>query len=335
MKVNNRWLIGLVLLLSLGIGLVNLFLVPPFMNPDEVQHFLFSANYAYSSEELKNLDKQVLKLLKEYQWFHFIGIGPGWDTVEKVEDIYFIKNFKRENRSISRTYFHYVFGKTLKLTGIKDPLTAFYFLRALSFVFFIGIVLLSLYFYKKYFPSHWIYLICGQLLIFQLGTILNSINYDVLLTALGVVFFFLAYKYLVLDRKIYLLPLIFISVLTALVKTAGLLFFVFFFILLMFKFKFNRLSLKRFSWIFLAFVLIYCWVNFLFPDRFFTLYSVIFFKLKSVGNLFASAEATTSSLGFFDSIFNYSPVPSFTPLGIRTPAIRSDSGCSRHLHRCI
>jgi hypothetical protein len=300
----NKWLVVGLLMMGLGVGMVNLFLIPPFMNPDEIQHFIFSANYAYSEKELKELDKAVLRLLKEYKWFHFIGIGPGWEKVERIEDIYFIKNFKRENRSISRTYFHLIYGKILKITGIKDPLIAFYFLRILSFLLYIIILILSLFFYKKYFPKQWIYLMVGQLLVFQLCTILNSINYDVLLTVLGVLFFMLAYQYTASENKIHLVLLIIIAVLTALVKTAGLLFFVYFFILLMFRFKFNPLFLKRFSLVFLAFVLIFCWANFLFPDRFFILYSVIFAKLKLVGNSLASRTATTASLGFFDSIFN-------------------------------
>ncbi|MCP5052878.1 MAG: hypothetical protein GY940_37260, partial [bacterium] len=77
--VKRNRLTLLLILLAAGFGLVNIFLVPPFMNPDEIQHFMFSANYAYSPAELKQLDKDVLELLKEHKWFHFIGVGPGWE----------------------------------------------------------------------------------------------------------------------------------------------------------------------------------------------------------------------------------------------------------------
>ena len=192
LKVIDSKIVSIALLVfAAGTGLVNVFLMPPFMNPDEVQHFMFSAGYAYSGDEggddeqLKEVDAEVLHILKDSRWFHFIGVGPGWETFEKIQDIYYLKYFTREKRSISKTYFHFIYGKILKVTGIKDTLIAFYFLRLLSFFIYLGIFLLSLFFYKKYFPGGWFYLIAAQLLVFQVGTILNSVNYDVLLTLLG------------------------------------------------------------------------------------------------------------------------------------------------------
>ena len=292
------------LLLAVGIGLVNVFLMPPFMNPDEIQHFMFSANYAYEGDEeaLKNVDRRVLQLLKDHKWFHFIGVGPGWESIDKIEDIYFLNYFTREKQSISRTYFHFIYGKILKLTGIKEPLTAFYFLRLLSFLVYLGIFFLSFFFYKKYFPAHWYYLIAGQLVIFQLATILNSVNYDVLLTLLGVLFFIFAYRFMVSDEKRDIIYLIFVSALASLIKTGGLLFFIYFFILLLFKYRISMKFLKPFLLALFLFIIVFSWFNYWFPERFFALYSVIFAKLRTLG-AFAS-NSTAAGMGFFDSILD-------------------------------
>ncbi len=299
----------LVLLVAvMGIGLVNVFLIPPFMNPDEIQHFIFSASYAYNEEELKDLDRNVLQLLKEYKWFHFIGCGPGWESIEKIEDIDFLNHFSRGKRYINKTYFHFIYGKILKFFGIKvkikDTLTAFYLLRMVSFFFFLAIFLLSLFFYKKYFPGNWVYLITGQLVIFQLATILNAVNYDVLLTLLGILFFIFSFRFLVSEEKKNLAFLIVLSASASLIKTGGLLFFIYFFILLLFKYRIRVKFLKKFFFSLFLFIIIFSWFNYWFPQRFFTLYNVIFSKLRILTGTSPVTGGAAANLGFFSSIMD-------------------------------
>lgn len=304
MKINkSKLLIAALIVFAVGIGLVNVFLMPPFMNPDEVQHFIFAAGYAYKGDEkqLEAVDERVLQVLKESQWFHFIGVGPGWETIEKIQDIYYLKYFTREKRSISRTYFHFIYGKILRLTGIKDALTAFYFLRLLSFFIYLGIFLLSLFFYKKYFPGGWFYLIAAQLLVFQVGTILNSVNYDVLLTVLGVLFFIAAYRFVEFGGGRNIIFLIVLAALASLIKTGGLLFFIYFFLLLLFRYRVSVKFLKRLPLILVAFIIVFSWFNYLFPERFFALYTVIFGKLRSIGGATAAAGG---GIGFFESVLD-------------------------------
>lgn len=273
------------------------------MNPDEIQHFMFSTNYAYNEEQLKTLDDNVLQILKDYKWFHFIGVGPGWERTEKIKDIYFLHYFTREKHSLSKTYFHFIYGKILKYSGIKDPLYAFYFFRLLSFLIYLVIFLLSLFFYKKYFPTLWIYMILGHLLIFQLATILNSVNYDVLLTLLGVLFFIFSYRFMVYDKKKEIFIIVLISGLAALIKTAGLLFFFYFLILLLFKYRINLVFFKKFLLALFLFFIIFSWLNFWFPERFFALYTIIFAKLRIFSNALAT-DSALPGLGFFNSILD-------------------------------
>ncbi len=333
------------LTLCVGIGLVNVFLMPPFMNPDEIQHFLFSANYAYAGDHgrLKDLEIRVVQLLKDYRWFHFIGVGPGWENIENLKDVNFLNHFTMKKYTISKSYFHYIYGKVLRLTGIRDPLIAFYFLRLLSFFIYLAIFFLSFVFYKKYFPAHWYYLLASQLLIYQLATILNSVNCDVLLTLLGMLFFTFAYRFMAVPhegtpkpenhensatkaprhqesfcnkplsvplclRAFVAIFLVLISALASLVKTGGILFFLYFFILLLFKYGVNRKSLK---WLILGvflFVIVFSWFNYWFPERFFKLYGVIFLKLRAITGVAAVGAGgggdigAVANIGFFDSI---------------------------------
>lgn len=326
--MNHRIAMIVLLVLCIGIGLVNVFLMPPFMNPDEIQHFMFSANYAYAGSgdqgQLKDLDIRMLRLLKDYRWFHFIGVGPGWENIENLKDVFFINYFSTEKYTISKSYFHVIYGKVLRLTGIRDPLTALYFLRLLSFLIYLAIILLSFFFYRKYFPGHWYYLLASQLLIFQLGTILNSLNYDVLLTFLGVLFFIFAYLFMnenlaarapsffssrsfaFLGRPagtLVAISLVLISALASLIKTGGILFFLYFFLLLLFKYGVNRKLLK---WLFLGIflsVIVFSWFNYWFPGRFFKLYGLMFMKLRAISGVAAVGDSgAAAQIGFFDSI---------------------------------
>ena len=278
------------------------------MNPDEIQHFMFSASYAYSEEELKELDRHVLQLLKNYKWFHFIGVGPGWESIEKIEDIYFLNYFSRGKKYINKTYFHFIYGKILKFFGIKgkpqNTLTAFYLLRMVSFFIYLVIFLLSFFFYRNYFPKSWVYLITGQLVIFQLATILNAVNYDVLLTLLGVLFFIFSYRFMISDEKKNLVFLIVLSALASLIKTGGFLFFFYFFILLLFKYRIKMKFLKTLFLSLFLFVIIFSWFNYWFPERFFTLYNIIFSKLRILTGSTAVTGGAAANLGFFNSILD-------------------------------
>jgi hypothetical protein len=297
---------AILLIFAAAFGLVNIFLIPPFMNPDEIQHFMFTAEYAYNPDQLQQLDRDVLQILKDHKWFRFIGVGPGWERIKQIKDIFFLRYFAREKHSISKTYFHSLYGKVLALSGIRAPLTAFYFLRFLSFLFYLAIFALCLFFYRAYFPSYWIYMAMGQLLLFQPASILTSVNYDVLLTLLGVMFFIIAYRFMNSrgDDRLNLAALIILSALAALVKKGGLLFFVYFFLLPAFKYKITPKMLKRFGLALLAAAIVFVWFNYWFPGRFFTLYTALFIKLRSLFQLSAGDVAGLFNFGFFDSVMD-------------------------------
>ena len=164
MKINNKTLIIVILILGFGIGLFHVFLLPPFQNPDEIQHFLYSATYAYDPQQMETVEARVLELLKEYKWFHFVGIGPGWEKTEKIADVSYVFHFDADRKSTRKTFFHFLYGTVLKFSGIRDVLTAFYFLRVVSTCFYVIILLLAFWFFQRYFPENWEYPFIGLVL---------------------------------------------------------------------------------------------------------------------------------------------------------------------------
>jgi hypothetical protein len=302
MKVDKRILIVVLLMTGVVMGLVQVFLIPPFQDPDEIQHFLYSAAYAYTAQQMETTAARLLELLKEYKWFHFVGIGPGWENIKKISDISFVFHFDPDRKSARRTFFHFLYGKILKISGITDVLTAFYFLRVVSTFFFIVVLFLISWFFRTYFPQKWEYYLVGFILVFQLLVIMNSVNYDVFMVLFGSIFFIFAYQYVQWEKKTHLAVLLIAAAVAALTKLAGIMFFVYLFILICMTVKWDWRRVKNFFFILLMVVLGFCWMNYLFPGRFFNLYSVIFGIWQDVIGSPAAAGERVLRLSLFDSM---------------------------------
>lgn len=303
MKHSQKQLTLVLLVGAIAFGLINVFLIPPFQNPDEIQHFMFTVEYAFTPKQLKQLDDQVLQLLKQYKWFHFIGVGPGWENIQQIKDIYFLNYFSHGKYSVGKTYFHFIYGKILKLSGIQNPLTAFYFLRVLSFVLYLAIFLCCVWFWQRYFPDYWVLMAIGQWLLFQPATILNSVNYDVMFTLLGVVFFMVAYHFLVSEKDTSLVVLAVLAALAVLIKKGGLLFFFYLILLMLFKSRRTIRLLRNIGFALLVSLVVFIWFNYLFPGRSFTLYTLMFSKYRSLFNL-VDSDNNLLDFGFINSVWH-------------------------------
>lgn len=292
-----------ILLMGIGVGMVHVFLMPPFQNPDEIQHFLFSVGHAYDSDQMETVEAEVLRLLKKHKWFHFVGIGPGWENTQKISDIAFVFNFDPDRKSTRNTLFHYFYGKTLTLTGITDVLTAFYFLRLLSTLFFVLVLYLAFVFFKRYFVSRWQYYFSGMVLVFQWGTIMNAVNYDVFMVVLGSLFFICGYRWLCADKKPDLLFLALFAGVGALTKLVGFMFLIYLFFLLIMKvnLNWNLRLLKQSMLALLLFAVGFSWLNYLFPHRFYDLYTLASRLIKGFKGSLAIGGESAWRLSFFDS----------------------------------
>jgi len=288
----------------MGLALVNVFLMPPFQNPDEVQHFLYAAGYAYGEDRMEQVEDRVLQLMKEHRWFHYVGIGPGWENTKRISEISFVFHFQFNRKSARRTLFHYLYGKVLKLTGITDVETAFYLMRLLSALIYLFIIILSIRFFIMYSPRQWQYYVFGLITVFQAATILNSVNYDVLMALLGAVFFVLAKAYWDSGKKIYLLYQLLCAALAVQTKLVGILFLLFLFIqvIMRMEIKWNRKLIMQTGQVLMVLLIGFSWLNYMFPERFFSLYvhmSRLWGELIGASDIGGGVQLR---LGFFDSI---------------------------------
>lgn len=308
-SIHRARTVGVLVGIGLVMGWVHVFLIPPFQNPDEVQHYLLCASHAYGKEEMAGIESRVLEHLKNYKWFHFVGIGPGWETTQKISDVSFVFHFDAARQSNRHTLFHIIYGKLLGWSGIRDELTGFYFLRLLSTCVYVGLIFLCFLFFQQYFPESWQYLMAGLLLIFQFTTIMNAVNYDVFMIGVGSLFFIVAYGYMVNGKKMLLFYLLVLAALAALTKLVGFMFLVYILVLLVIK---SLDKLKRVTWnytwmkqagLILLMVLIgFSWMNYLFPGRFFNFYSLISRAWNDFAGSFAGEGVRALNASFFNSM---------------------------------
>jgi hypothetical protein len=135
-------------------------------------------------------------------------------------------------------------------------------------------------------------------------TIMNAVNYDVFMVLFGSIFFIFAYKYFQLEKKIDLAVLLIATAMATLTKLAGIMFFVYLFILLAVKVKWDLKLIKNFFLVLLIVILGICWMNYLFPERFFNLYSVIFGVLRDFGGSLSASGEKALRLSLFDSMID-------------------------------
>lgn len=305
--IPHKLFIVFLLISGLVAGIVNVFLIPPFQNPDEIQHFLYSARFAFDKPHMKAIESRVFEILKQTRWFHFVGIGPGWEKMETLSQVSFVFNFDTERKSTRRTIYHVVCGKLLKLSGITDVLTAFYFMRVLSLIIYIFILVLAYYFFKNYFPSQWPYLLAGMFVVFQFGAIMNSVNYDVFMVLLGSLFFIFGYRYMIAPKTTDLVLLILISAAASFTKLVGFLFPIYLLILILYRIKPGKKWYTYVSYPLIGiavFIILTAWLTFLFPGRFFSFYQLIFRVVDDLKNSLSFAGEKVLRLGFFNSIID-------------------------------
>ncbi len=302
MKKPNLKLIIALLLMGIGIGLFQVFLMPPFQDPDEIQHFLYSASYAYDARQMETVEAQVLEVLKKSKWFHYVGFGPGWEKIQKISDVAYVFHFDPGRQTARKTVFHYLYGKILKITGITAVLPAFYYMRLVSTAFFLIILLLLYWYYYHHYSEIWEYLFFGTVLVYQFLTQMNAVNYDVLMVLCGVLFFHQAHRYLQTRENKYLAGIVAAAAVGTFIKLTGVLFFLYLIILLAIKPKGEKKQAGNFILVILAVVMGFCWLNYIFPERFFHLYSIIFDALKETAGSGTAPGGKAAGLNLLNSL---------------------------------
>lgn len=292
-----KWSARLPLVLVVVAMLVYLVLIPPFQNPDEVQHFAGIAAELYPISEHARLETAIIHILWETRWFVFVGMAQPDRPPEKLSRIYFLRNVQG-SFSFGRglNLFHQLYARILRPFRKLSLVNLFYLARLLSLLW----TLLSLLLAYRFLatrpdtaagPRIWLFFLVPQFMI--LGT---AVNYDVLAVFFGTLFFVSLFR-LTERFSWWQLAGIMIGLFGALfAKKGGWLFFFFLLAGLLLGKGFGR----RFRTSFLALagtVLLFSWVNYLLPGKIFKLYHYLF---TGIGRLYECDSATSIAMGFGD-----------------------------------
>ncbi|MDH7514107.1 MAG: hypothetical protein QHH14_14265 [Clostridiales bacterium] len=134
-------------------GLLLNFITPPFQNPDEPHHFGAVMVYALGEDKRDFVEKEILRLMDENDWWRFAGMGRREPLPERLSEIpylmgyYPISDFRE--RLAGLTFYHFLLGRGIRLTGVENIGVAYYGCRLVSFIFILGSLLLAFSAFRK------------------------------------------------------------------------------------------------------------------------------------------------------------------------------------------
>lgn len=223
MKSSSR-LSPLLLIAVVLSGLSFVFLVPPFQNPDEVQHLVWGLSWALPEQKSPEMvafwEERVLEDLKESRWFRFVGMGEAPVRMKRVSQLPYSCYPSLQKRDKRKTFYHRVGGGLLRLFTLDHrPLTFLYILRLFSWLFLsLATTLYWLWCRRR---EEGLFLFLGLSLIPQWSMISTSVSYDAVLGGLALLFFMGAREFVERGRW-WLLPLLAVPTLLApFVKLSG------------------------------------------------------------------------------------------------------------------
>ena len=140
-KGDRRATLAMTFLFLLSAGILLNFLIPPFQNPDEPQHFGMIMIYAKGEENQDAVEKEIIQDMDKNMWWKLLGIPRSSPMPNKLSDIDFLMryqngdDFKRWFQGI--TIYHFLMGKLSRIVGAKNVITAYYICRFFSYSLFL------------------------------------------------------------------------------------------------------------------------------------------------------------------------------------------------------
>ena len=184
-------------LFIIGMGILLNFIVPPFQNPDEPNHFGAVMIYARGEEQKPAVEKEIIRFMDQNNWWKYLGMGRPAVLPASLSDIPFLmgnnpaKDFRVRLNNI--VLYHFLLGKGIGLLGLWDVIPAYYFCRLVSFLFCAGAIFLSVLAFQKLSERHSRLFLWGIFFIlflpqFLLGMV--AVNADAMAVFLGALFFY-------------------------------------------------------------------------------------------------------------------------------------------------
>jgi hypothetical protein len=196
------------------------FVVPPFQNPDEPQHFGGIMVEALGEGRQEAVEQEIIKMMDKHHWWRFVGIGRPPELPKRLADISFLmghyplQDFKQRLAGIR--FYHLLFGNIFRFFGIEDVTFAYYLCRLTSLFLTLGALVflcLTLQLFRQdlqglFLPGLFFVLFLPQFLISSL-----AVNSDALANFIGALFFWAAASLFAGKGKKHLLfSLLFLSV---------------------------------------------------------------------------------------------------------------------------
>ncbi|OGD18268.1 MAG: hypothetical protein A2W03_14095 [Candidatus Aminicenantes bacterium RBG_16_63_16] len=132
----------LILLYAAALCLLLNILVPPFQNPDEIQHFATILRYTLGSGQAPAIEAEVIRLMDRFDWWRMAGMGRPAKLPDRFSDIPFLKYSESAGLTGHLVLYHAALGALLKLLPSKDVLSLYHASRVFSALLFGGSLLL-------------------------------------------------------------------------------------------------------------------------------------------------------------------------------------------------
>jgi hypothetical protein len=291
------------------------FVIPPFQNPDEPQHFGTVLTYGQGNENQENIQKSILSVMHKNEWWRLVGMRKPGVPPESFSEMDFL-TFSDFQRLIGETFlYHFLLGKAANFLFKENTLASYYFCRLISITLMLASLLMcGLVFgkmakkqnFKEYMWGVFFILFLPQFLILSV-----AVNPDSFSIFLGTLFFFAAYHLMAEKFRLFHLFVCILCPFIGLFTDRSL-----FFLVLMVVFiplviikrtKFFQAVFIVFSSLFL-FILVTSWIAWYFPLQIYKTLSLIkvsiLDKIPLIPQLFSSSEFNRDFMGYLiDSSF--------------------------------
>jgi len=118
------------------------FVVPPFQNPDEPQHFGGIMVEALGEGRQEAVEQEIIKMMDKHHWWRFAGMRRPTELPKHLADISFLmggyplQDFKQRLAGIR--FYHLFLGRVFRLLRVENVGSAYYLCRLISIFFTLG-----------------------------------------------------------------------------------------------------------------------------------------------------------------------------------------------------
>ena len=172
------------------------FVVPPFQNPDEPQHFIITMVYAQGEEHRDEVEAEVIRLMDKYNWWKHGGLVHVGELPESLSQIpVFQKHFSgKDFRAMHKNIvlYHFALGKILGFFYRGSIETAYFICRLVSILFAAGAIFLVYVSFKKIGERESVFPLAFLFILFlpQFFQTALTVSSDALAVLLGSLFFY-------------------------------------------------------------------------------------------------------------------------------------------------